>query len=61
MVLAKRFESVAKAKGSRDVLEIYFSSPAKNGRQYTTIHIPVPPGREAEGASVLKALEREVG
>ncbi len=56
-----RLESVAKAKGSRDVLEIYFSSPAKNGRQYTTIHIPVPPGREAEGASVLKALEREVG
>ena len=56
-----RLESVAKAEGSRDVLEIYFSSPAKNGRQYTTIHIPVPPGREAEGASVLKALEREVG
>ena len=55
-----RLESVGMAHGNGDVLEINFSSPAKNGRQYTAVHIPVPPGREAEAASVLEALEREV-
>ena len=55
-----RLESVGKTQRSGYVLEINFSSPAKNGRQYTTIHIPVPPGRDAEAASVLEALEREI-
>ncbi len=59
--ISARLESVGMAHGSGDVLEINFSSSAKNGRQYTTVHIPIPPGREAEAASVLKALEREIG
>ncbi len=59
--VSARLESVGMAEGRDGVIEIYFTSAAKNGRQETTIHIPVPQGKEAEAASVLKALEREIG